>query len=56
MIEKDTYHPISLSTKMSGVFITLHDISFGVSDERVTFNPEDYPTATIIDKRQNPQE
>ena len=51
VIEKGTYHPLSLSTRMSGVLITLHDISFGVSDERVTFNPEDYPTATIIDKR-----
>ena len=31
--------------------MTLHDISFGVTEKQVTFNPKDYPTAKIVDKR-----
>lgn len=51
VIKKGTYMPVSLSTRLSGVSMTLRDIEFGVTDEQVTFNPEEFPTATIIDKR-----
>ena len=51
VVSKGTYYPISLKAKMSGVTMTLHDISFGVTEKQVTFNPKDYPTATIVDKR-----
>lgn len=51
VIEKGTYMPISLSTKMQGVRITIYDISYGVSEQQVTFNPADYPGVTINDKR-----
>ena len=51
VVSKGTYYPISLKAKASGVTVTLHDVSFGVTEQQVTFNPKDYPTATIVDKR-----
>lgn len=51
VVAKGTYYPISLKAKASGVTVTLHDVSFGVTEQQVTFNPKDYPTATIVDKR-----
>ena len=50
-VAKGTYHPISLSATASGISFTMRDISFGVPESLVTFNPADYPTAKIIDKR-----
>ena len=51
-MEKGTYLPIQLSARMSLlVTMTLHDISFGVTEEQVTFNPADYPGVKIKDKR-----
>lgn len=51
VIAKGSYHPVSLSTKLSGVALTLRDVVFGVSEKQVTFDPADYPNATIDDKR-----
>lgn len=51
VVAKGTYYPVSLSTKMMGVTMTLRDITFGVSDEQVTFNPADYPGVTVKDER-----
>ena len=51
VISKKNYYPLSLSTKMSGVSMNLHGISFGVTEKQVTFNAADYPTAKIVDKR-----
>ncbi len=51
VVAKATFLPISLSFKASGISVSLHDITFGVPLSKVTFNPADYPTATIIDKR-----
>ena len=51
VVSKATYLPLSLSTKASGVTITLRDYALGVSEKDVTFNPEDYPKAKIIDNR-----
>ena len=51
VVAKGTYYPISLSAKMSGMTMTMRDISFGVSEQQVTFHPEDFPGVTIVDKR-----
>ena len=51
VVAKGNYYPLSLSTKMSGITITMRGISFGVTEKQVTFNKSDYPTATIEDKR-----
>lgn len=50
-IAKKTYMPISLKTKMSGVTITMRDISFGVTEKQVTFDVKNYPGVKIVDKR-----
>ena len=51
VIAKGTYYPISLSTKVSGVSMTMREISFGVPESMVTFNINDYPDAKVVDKR-----
>lgn len=51
VVEKGTYNPKSLSAKIKGITITMRDLSFGVSEKQVTFNPAEYPSAKIIDKR-----
>jgi outer membrane lipoprotein-sorting protein len=50
-VAKGSYYPLSLSTKMSGITITMRAISYGVSEKQVTFNKNNYPDAKIIDKR-----
>lgn len=50
-VAKDSFYPISLRTKIAGVSLVLHDISFGVKEELVTFRIEDYPGAVIEDER-----
>lgn len=52
VVAKATYYPLRLSAKMSGVTLTLRDISFGVPESLVTFNAADFPGAKIVDKRQ----
>lgn len=51
VVAKGTYMPVSLKTKMKGSTINMYDISYGVTEEEVTFKAEDYPDATIVDKR-----
>ena len=51
IVAKGTYMPISLSAKVSAITITMRDLSYGVTEEQVTFNPKNYPSATIVDKR-----
>lgn len=51
VVAKRTYYPKSLSAKMSGMTMTMRDVSFGVTEKQVTFNPADFPTAKIVDKR-----
>ena len=51
VVSKANYYPISLSAKMSGVTLTMRDLSFGVSDDQVIFDPAKYPGANIIDNR-----
>lgn len=38
VVAKGTYHPISLSAKVSGITVTMCDLSFNVSEKQVTFN------------------
>jgi len=51
IVAKGTYMPISLSAKVSAITITMRDLSYGVTEEQVTFSLKNYPTATIVDKR-----
>jgi len=52
-VRKDTYEPISMSTKMMGINCTMHHFIFGVSEDMVTFNPDNYLNIKIVDQRQN---
>ena len=52
VIAKDTYVPVTLITKVEGIKITMYDITFGVTEEEVTFNADNYPGVTVVDKRQ----
>lgn len=51
VVAKDTYYPVSLTAKASGMTMTMRDISFGVTEEQVTFDIRKYPGAKVIDKR-----
>jgi len=51
VVAKGTYYPISLSTKINGVTMTMKDISFGVTKDQVTFDPNKYASAKVVDKR-----
>ena len=51
VVAKETYWPVSLSTSVTAASVTMRDISFGVTEEQVTFNPKESPQATIVDNR-----
>lgn len=51
VVAKETYWPVSLSTSVTAASVTMRDISFGVTEEQVTFNPKEFPQASIIDNR-----
>ena len=51
VVGKETYWPVSLSTSVTAASVTMRDISFGVTEEQVTFNPKEFPQATIVDNR-----
>ena len=51
VVSKKNYWPLSLTTKAKGTTIVLRGISFGVSEEKVTFDINKYPGIKIIDKR-----
>lgn len=51
VVAKGTYMPVSLSVSVSLMTITMRDLSYGVTEEQVTFNPKNYPNVTIVDKR-----
>ncbi len=51
VVSKTTDMPISLTTKVSGIKITLRDVKLGVTEKEMYFNPDDYPDAKIIDER-----
>ncbi len=51
VVAKETYWPVSLSTSVTAASVTMRDISFGVTEEQVTYNPKEFPQAAIVDKR-----
>lgn len=51
-VRKETYHPLSCSSKIMGMSFTMRDFTFGVPEEMVTFNPDDHPGVKITDQRQ----
>ncbi len=51
VVAKGTYHPVSLSARVSGITVTMRDLDFNVTEKQVTFNKADYPGVTIVDKR-----
>ena len=51
VVSKATYLPISTTVKEKGVTVTMRDYAIGVTEEQVTFDPEKYADAKIIDKR-----
>ena len=51
VVAKDSYYPRSLSTRVSGVSVTMRDMVFDVTESQVTFNPADYPGVTVKDER-----
>ncbi len=52
VISKTSYLPVSVKTGQSGVTVTLRDFAIGVTENDVTFDPEKYANAKVIDKRQ----
>ena len=53
IVAKGTYLPVIMRTKTSGITITMKDISYGVSEKKVTFDMNDYPGVKVVDKRQD---
>ena len=51
VVSKGTYWPVSLTTSVTAASVTMRDISFGVTEQQVTFNEKDYPGVKIVDKR-----
>lgn len=50
-VRKGSYEPISMNAKMMGINFTMHHFIFGVSESKVTFNPDDYPGVKVTDQR-----
>ena len=50
-VAKDSYLPIYLRARKSIVKVGIENLAFGVTEQDVTFRPEDYPNAKIVDKR-----
>lgn len=51
VVAKGTYYPVSLSTEISGITVTLRNLAFHVTEKQVTFDRADFPDARIIDDR-----
>lgn len=47
VVAKGTYYPISLSTKIESVKMTMRDLTFGVTEEQVTFDISQYPDVKV---------
>ncbi|MBQ9660345.1 MAG: hypothetical protein IJV37_03635 [Bacteroidales bacterium] len=50
VVAKGSFRPLSLSARMSGVTMTMRDISFGVTERQVTFDMSDCPGAKVVEK------
>ena len=51
VVEKGSYMPLSLSARLSGVTMTMRGISFGFNEDLLVFDQDQYPGATVVDKR-----
>ena len=51
VVSKKNDLPVSLSTKMKGIKLTLRDIRLGVDAAKMVFRIEDYSDAKVIDQR-----
>ena len=51
VVAKGTYAPVSLSSRVAGIAITLRDIQYGVTEDQVTFDKSKYPNVVVVDKR-----
>lgn len=51
VVSKKNYYPLSLKASMSGMTMTMRDISFDVTEADVTFDAARYPDAKVTDKR-----
>lgn len=56
VVAKGSYFPIRYETKMNGTRIIIYDITIGVTEEQVTFDPKKYPDAKYVDKRKSNSE
>ena len=50
-VAKATYLPLYLRAKKSIVSVGIENLTLGVSEQEVTFNPDDYPGVKIVDNR-----
>ena len=50
VVSKKNYYPLSLKASMSGMTMTMRDISFDVTEADVTFDPSKFPGVKIIRK------
>ena len=51
VIAKGSFRPLSLTAQVSVLTVTIRDLRFDVTEKQVTFDPADFPGATIIDER-----
>lgn len=51
VVDKETYYPVSMETSGLLASITIKDVSFGVTEDEVIYDPALYSGAKIIDKR-----
>ena len=49
-VRKDSYMPLVFSTKMMGIDFIMRDFVFGVTEDQVTFNLDNYPGVKIIEQ------
>ena len=50
VVSKENYYPLSLKASMSGMTMTMREISFGVTEADVTCDPSKFPGVKIIRK------
>ena len=50
-VRKETYHPLSFSSKIMGLTFTMRDFTFGVSEDQVVFNPDNFPGVRIVEQQ-----
>lgn len=51
VVSKATYLPVSMSSGKMGFKVSMRDFAIGVTEKEVTFDPDQYPNAVIVDKR-----